>query len=219
METAPSSRALRIGLTLWLAQPVYLLVELLATGLSRAPYSLLHNTISDLGATTCTTIPYPAEDVPVCSPLHTVVNASFVVFGLAMAVGAVLLRRVLPRGRTTTAAVVAWVIAGASSIGSGLTPLDQMLTLHALVSAPGIVLSGAAMVLTGAAVIRSRRSGAWWLIVMGALSAAAGLLMLVRLEVQWGGLIERLALWPSFVACAFIALEVVRRPAVVPVSL
>ncbi|WP_147917453.1 DUF998 domain-containing protein [Ruania zhangjianzhongii] len=212
--TPPGTRA-RLSAALWLAQPVYLVVELIAAALATAPYTLLHHTISDLGATTCTTIAYPSQDVPVCSPAHLAVNASFVLFGVAMAVGALLLRPWLPRSGLTTAAVVLWVVAGASSIGSGLTPLDQLLELHALVSTPGIVVSGAAMALTGSALARSSGRSWWWLVAAGAISTMAGVLMVVRLEVQWGGLIERIALWPSFAACAVVALAVLRnRPAV-----
>lgn len=201
----PRGTRTRLGAALWLAQPVYLVVELIAAALATAPYSLLHHTISDLGAITCTTSAYPSQDVPVCSPAHLTVNASFVLFGAAMAIGALLLRPWLPRSGLTTAAVALWVVAGASSIGSGLTPLDQLLELHALVSTPGIVLSGAATVLTGVALLGSWGRRWRWLIPAGAVSAAAGVLMVVRLEVQWGGLIERIALWPSFAVCAVVA--------------
>ena len=206
-----TSARTRLGAVLWLLQPAYLLVELVAAALSTAPYSLLHNTISDLGAITCTTIGYPSQDVPVCSPAHLTVNASFVLFGLAMAAGAVLLRPRLPQGKLSTAAVVTWMVAGLSSIGSGLTPLDQLMEAHILVSTPGIVVSGVAILLTGMALSRewSRR---WWpAVLVGAICTAAGLLMFVRLEVQWGGLIERIALWPSFLACALVALAVLWR--------
>ncbi len=211
LPLAPT-RAGITGIVLWAVQVLYVPVELAAAALATAPYSLLHRTISDLGATTCTTIPYPAQDVAVCSPAHAVVNASFVLFGLAMAAGAVLLRPLLPRGGATTTAVVAWVLTGASSVGAGLTPLDRALELHALVSAPGIVLGGVATVLTAAALARAwRRPAWWWLAAVGAVSAATGLLMVVRLEVAWGGLLERVALWPTFVACTLVALALLRR--------
>ena len=47
--------------------------------------------------------------------------------------------------------------------------------------------------------------------LVGAINALAGALMVVRLEVQWGGLIERIALWPSFVVCAVVAVAVLGR--------
>lgn len=212
MPLRPLPGRVRAGFLLWALQPLYLVIELVGAALSTAPYSLLHSTISDLGATTCTAIAYPTEDVLVCSPAHAALNASFVVFGLAMALGAVLLRPWLPPGAAMSTATVLWVVTGASSIGTGLTPLDQALTLHALVSTPGIVLSGAAMALTGIALARSWQRPAWWgLAAGGILSCAAGILLLVRLDTAWIGLLERLCLWPSYAACTLVALAVLGR--------
>lgn len=114
-----------VGVWMWLVQPLYLVLELAAVAAFRAPYSLLANTISDLGSTTCTTIAYPLGPVPVCSPAHGLVNAAFVVFGLLTGVGAVLLRPRLPPGRLVAAATVLWVVAGVSSVATGLVPLTK----------------------------------------------------------------------------------------------
>lgn len=209
MSDSPRTGAVTLGVVLWLVQPLSIVVELVAAALSRAPYSLRDNTISDLGATTCTTIPYPAQDVAVCSPAHALVNGSFVVLGLAMAVGALLLRSRLP-GRPATAATVVWVVAGLSSVGSGLTPLDRQLELHALVSVPAILLCGVATALTGVSLAAADRR--WHgLTAAGVVSVCCGALMLVRLEVADGGLLERAALWPSFLALALVAVHLARR--------
>jgi hypothetical protein len=55
-----------------------------------APFSLLDNNISDLGASTCGPIAIGAYRAGVCSPWHPVMNATFVVSGLLTAPGAVL---------------------------------------------------------------------------------------------------------------------------------
>lgn len=197
---------------LWATAPLALLVEIVAATLSRAPYSLLHHTISDLGATRCTTIPYPSADVAVCSPAHGLVNASFVGLGLAMAVGAVLLHRDLPRRRLTTAATLAWVLAGLSTVGSGLTPLDRALLAHAVVSVPAIVACGVAMALTGA--VLAARDVRWRaVLVLGVVCALLGAIMVVRLDVRWGGLLERAALWPSYAVMPVVAWHLLRRTA------
>ncbi|MFC7374676.1 MULTISPECIES: DUF998 domain-containing protein [unclassified Brachybacterium] len=210
-STPVLSASARAGIVLWAVQVLYVPIELAAAAWSTAPYSLAHNTISDLGAVTCTSIPYHSQHVPVCSPAHVAVNGAFILFGAAMAVGAVLLRPQLPTGAMMTAAVALWVMTGLSSIGTGLTPLDQLLTLHVIVSLPGIVLSGVAMALTGAVLARSWDPRWWRLVAIGALSLVSGVVLLVRLEVQWGGLIERFALWPSFAACTVVALAALRR--------
>ena len=82
-----------------MVQPLFVVTELLALAAVVGPYSLVDNTISDLGATACTDIAYPRGPVPVCSPRHGLVNAGFVVGGLLLVVGAVAVRRLLPRRR------------------------------------------------------------------------------------------------------------------------
>lgn len=206
-----STRRIRLGLILWAVQPLYLVVEAVAAALARAPYSLLHNTISDLGATTCTEIPYPAQDVAVCSPAHAAVNASFVVFGLTVALGSVLLHPALPRRRSASAAIWCWVLAGLSTVGAGLTPVDRALDLHALVSMPGIVVTGLATMFSGIA-LTDRRKRWHWLTAMGVVAAVSGAVMLVRLEVDWGGLLERVAVWPAALVPALVAAALWRAP-------
>lgn len=60
-------------------------------------YSLAHNTISDLGDTTCGIF----NGRPICSPLHVLMNISFVVLGLTMVAGSLLVSRTLARNRGT----------------------------------------------------------------------------------------------------------------------
>jgi hypothetical membrane protein len=151
----PRSSA-RAGALMWVVQPLYIVCELVAAAAATAPYSLVDNTISDLGATTCTTIAYPYGDVAVCSPLNLVVNGAFVVFGVLMALGALLLRSWLPQGAAATTAVVLWVITGLSSIATGLVPLDRNLDLHSLVALPALVAQPLAL-LVSAYVLRHRR--------------------------------------------------------------
>lgn len=196
-----------MGLLLWLVQVLYLPVELIAAAVATAPYSLLDNTISDLGAVGCTAVAYPTGPVAVCSPAHGAVNVSFVVFGAAMAVGAVLLRPALFGPRGGWFATAAWVVAGVAQVGSGLVPLDVDLEGHALVSAPGIVATGLATVLMGLRAVALRRWPVWRAVVvsLGVVGLLCGVLFVVRLDTQWGGLLERVALWPSVVLLTVVA--------------
>ncbi|MEZ0493264.1 DUF998 domain-containing protein [Kineococcus sp. TBRC 1896] len=198
---------LRLGLLLWVVQVLYLAVELIAVAAVQAPYSLVDNTISDLGAVGCATVAYPTGPVPVCSPGHVAVNVSFVVFGAAMALGAVLLRPFLFTGRAGWVTTAVWVVAGVAQVGSGLVPVDADLEGHALVSAPGIVATGLASVLMGWRAGTLRRWPRWRAVVLvvGAGSLVCGAFFVVRLDTSWGGLLERAALWPSCVLLTLVA--------------
>src|SRR5699024_2641550 len=139
----------------------YILAELLTVAAVTAPYSLLNNTISDLGATTCTTIDYTVGPVFVCSPWHLLVNDAFIVFGVLMVLGVYLVRGWFQPGSVVIAAVVLWIVAGLSSIGTGLAPLDQALAVHAVVSLP-VVLAQPLTSLLSVFILHTRRVPASW---------------------------------------------------------
>lgn len=190
----------------WLAQPLYIVTELLAAGESRVPYSLVDQTISDLGATTCTSIDYPYGPVAVCSPWHLLVNGGLVLFGALLALGAVLLRPVLPRRRLALAATVAWVVAGLSSVATGLVPLDRDLTLHALVALPALLAQPTALRLLAGSLGRATPRTARLTALVG-LASVVGLVafLVTSTSPRLGGLWERLAFWPTYLWLPVVA--------------
>ena len=215
----PSTVLVRAGLVGWGVQGLYVLAELAAAAGARAPYSLWNNTISDLGAVSCGVVDYPAGPVPVCSPWHPLMNAAFVVFGVLMAVGAVLLRPVLPTGRAATVSVALWVVAGLSSIGTGLAPEDVAPAWHVALSAPAFLAQPLALVLLGFALRGPRLR---WPVLVAATVSIAGAVGFFAVSggAEFGGLLERAALWPGYLWCTAFAVTVAaaRRtgPATVP---
>jgi hypothetical membrane protein len=97
------------------------------------PYSWLTNYISDLGNTACARFAVP-HGTPsyVCSPMHSAMNASFIVTGILTIAGAVLLHRFWPRRRSTNLALVLWIITGIGKIVVGLVPENTNINLHLL---------------------------------------------------------------------------------------
>ncbi|WP_117215592.1 DUF998 domain-containing protein [Allorhizocola rhizosphaerae] len=181
---------------MWFVQPLYVVSEFVTAAKVTAPYSFVDNTISDLSAATCTTVDYPHGPVPVCSPWHGLMNASFVVFGLLLLVGAVLLRRTLPSGVAATVSVVLWVVSGLSSIGTGLVPLDRDLALHSLLSLPVFLAQPVAIITLGVALRGRQRALA---LVVGVVSLVGTVAFLALTgSAEFGGLAERLALWPGY---------------------
>jgi hypothetical membrane protein len=67
----------------------YFVAQVIAASAWEPPYSWRLNAISDLGAVGCG----PFDGRSVCSPLNGVMNASFILLGLAMTAGSVLLSR------------------------------------------------------------------------------------------------------------------------------
>src|ERR1700737_1918360 len=88
----------RLGAVCWLLTGEYFVARPIVAAAWPRPYSYLHNYISDLGNTACGPFAYSqTTSVYVCSPLHPLMNASFVVVGLLTVAGAVLTWRAWPR--------------------------------------------------------------------------------------------------------------------------
>jgi hypothetical membrane protein len=68
----------------------------------------------------------------VCSPMHSAMNASFIIAGILTIAGALLLRHFWPRSRGTTVALILWVITGLGKIAVGLVPENTNIDLHLL---------------------------------------------------------------------------------------
>ncbi len=173
----------------WLVRPAYIAVELAVAAATTGGYSLLDDSVSRLGNLGC--------DAAYCSPRHELMNGSFVGFGLLLALGALLLA---PRlGRVVT---VLLVVAGLSSVATGLAPLDQGTALHALAATPLFLCQPAALLL-----LATRPRVRPLLLVTAGVTAAAALAFVVLGAAGGGGALERLALWPVLGALAAVALS------------
>lgn len=195
-------RAARLGALLLAVRPLYLLGEVVvATRVTG--YSFLDDTVSALGVVGC---PVPASVAPGCSPQHALMNGSFVVYGGLLAAGALLLARRWGSTREGRAAVALLVVAGASSVATGLAPLDQDSGRHLAAALPLFVAQPAALLLLAVHLRPSHRRLSAALLSTGVLCALGAVTFGLLLDAErWGGLAERVALWPVFVAVAAAA--------------
>lgn len=136
-------------------------------------------------------------------------NVVFVVFGISLALGAWLLRRVRPPGALATASLVLWLLAGASSVAVGLTPVDVHPDLHGAVAVWVFVAQPLALVLLGLSLRTTCPPLGWSTVAVGAVGAVSavgsiGFLVLLDAE-SGGGAFERLALWPGYLWVSVIA--------------
>ncbi|QHK21666.1 DUF998 domain-containing protein [Pseudarthrobacter psychrotolerans] len=187
------------------------------------PYDRRTGYISDLGALNCGI--YDGRDV--CSPLHWLMNASFVVQGLGMLLGALLLgsgllcvaaragARVQPGRRKPWLAAV-WVriltgTAGAGTMMVGLVPEDVGSGWH-FIGALMYFLAGAlALLLLGALWLQQTPLG-WFVLVCGLVSLAALVTGgLTGMDVPEPGTLERLMGYPVTVGVAAAGLVIAQR--------
>jgi hypothetical membrane protein len=181
----------RWGGALWIGCLQFFAAEAVAAAGFVGSYSYRRNYISDLGALSC------GEN---CSPLHALMNASFVLQGVLIFVGAVVVWPLFPREALSR---VALGLVAASAFGValvGLAPEDFAPGWHYLGAAENLLFCNAGAVLVGVALLREGTAPR----AVGLLSFAFGLIGLGGL----GGLafgydfglglggVERLAAYP-----------------------
>ncbi|WP_299926721.1 DUF998 domain-containing protein [uncultured Nocardioides sp.] len=186
------TRAVRLGALVLLLRPTYIAAEVVTAAATTGGYSFLADSVSRLGEVGCT--------AAYCSPRHEVMNGAFMVYGVALAGGALLMAR--PLGPWVTGLLV---VSGLSSYATGLTPLDQDATLHALAAAPLFVAQPLALLLLSHRVRRTRPRLAKALLATGALTAAVAVGFVLSGEGRAAGALERAALWPVLLALAAYA--------------
>jgi hypothetical membrane protein len=181
----------RWGGALWVGCLQFFAGEAIAAAGFVGSYSYRHNYISDLGALSCGAG---------CSPLHALMNASFLLQGVLIFAGAVVLWPSFPRGALSRLAL--GLIAG-SGLGValvGLAPEDAMPGWHYFGAAENLLFCNLGAALLGAALLREGTA----LSAVGLLSLGFGLIGLAGL----GGLasghdfglglggVERVAAYP-----------------------
>lgn len=170
----------------WILSVLYLLVEILTAGAWKTPYSFARDSISSLGVTTCST--------DSCSPLHDVMNAAFMVLGALTILGAALLHKYIPDGRTKKWILGLAVVVALSTAATGMFPANDGTFVHWTAVLPGFVARHAVLVLLAVAFWNHQR----WIAVWSGLCAATGLVGAVLLlgRTLTFGLGERLTLYP-----------------------
>lgn len=175
-----------------LVRPAYIAAEVIVAAATTGGYSFVADSVSRLGEVGCSEA--------YCSPRHELMNGSFVGFGVLLAGGAVLLSR--PLGPWVTGLLV---VSGLSSVATGLAPLDQDVTLHALAATPLFVAQPIALIVLGARLRDDQPRLARALLATGAVTGAAAVGFVVTGDGPASGALERLALWPVLLGLAAYA--------------
>lgn len=191
MEVA-ELRAARWGALALLVRPAYIAIEFVVAAATTGGYSFLSDSVSRLGEVGCS--------AAYCSPRHEMMNGSFIGFGALLVSGAVLLSP--PLGPWVTGLLV---VSGLSSVATGLAPVDQDATLHAIAAAPLFVAQPIALIVLGARLRNDRPRLAGALSAAGVVTGTAAVLFVLSGDGPASGALERLALWPVLVGLAGFA--------------
>ena len=198
-----SDRRLRVAGAVLLGGFIYIAFEAIA---ARAwidpPYDWARNLISDLGFADCAEV----DGDRICSPLHPLMNAGFLVQGTVFTVGSVLVTRIMLTTSASRALVLPFlVVSGVGTFLVGVFHQSLGLTaaglnwLHVTAAVLAIGPGNVGIVLLGAFTARSR-AWRWYglaLLVIGTLGLVAALFLVAKNDLGVGlGFVERLAVYP-----------------------
>ncbi len=212
MNTVPRSASelrLPVGGAAWVLTLLYFIGQIVAQAAWTTPYSLIDNRVSDLGSSACGRT---LANTFICSPLHAVMNLTFVLTGALILVGLFLTRSIWPRRRLTTWGLALLGVAGAGTILVGLSPENVNVVLH-VIGALNIPAGNVAMILLGLAIWRDRRGMAQFSVVAGVVGLLGMLAgpFLVILTGHGGGLAERIALYPLIIWLIVLGVSLLTR--------
>ena len=159
-QTGRELAVTRLGALAWIAGTVQFFVcHLLVQSAWPTPYSWSLNNVSDLGNVYCQ--PWGDNGRYVCSPWHDLMNVSFVVDGLLIVAGVLLIGSLWSRDLPSRAARSLLVIAGLGIVTAGLAPADVNENVHVVLGAlPITFLGNIGLILAGLAPGPSRQGGA-----------------------------------------------------------
>jgi hypothetical membrane protein len=120
-----------VGPTVFIASALYFVTQIVVGWVWNPPYSVINNTISDLGNTACGR--YGGSYV--CSPRHTLMNVAFIFLGVVMATGSLLIyQEFTERQRSErVAALIGFVCLGIGGLGAvfvGVFPENTFSFMH-----------------------------------------------------------------------------------------
>ena len=208
-----ADRAIVLGAVAWVSSIQFFVTQWVVQSAWTAPFSLARNYISDLGNTTCG--PFPSgPGMLVCSPWHAGMNASFVVVGLTVVLGAALLRDAFRPTRLSWWGLALVAFAGLGFVLVGLFPEDVSFPPHRLGAALQFICGNLGQVVLGAAMPGFRRGKGWavYSIASGLVGMSATALFASGHSLGLGiGGMERLAAYPLPVWTIVMGIAVIRR--------
>jgi len=182
-----------IGPIFWMASVQYYAVQGIAAAVWMIAYSLKQNTISDLGNTACGQY----GERFVCSPLHGFMNASFIMLGITMMAGAVLIYQEFKK---TSSSLVGFSFMGLAGFGTllvGLFPENTVNMLHVLGALLAFLIGNLGLVVLGFS-LDAPRSLRYYTLLSGFITLGATLLFFFHAYFGLGiGGMERIASYPQ----------------------
>lgn len=183
-----------LGPLVWILTVQYFINTFIVASAWPTAYSWRFNTISDLGSTICASI----DDRAVCSPLHYLMNASFIILGIIMATGSLLIYQEFRESKLTFIGFSLMALAGFGAALVGLFPENTIPLLHLLGAAGPFLLGNVSLLILGIGLYKISPVMRVYTIASGAVSLIALYFFITAHYGQLGiGGTERLVAYPQ----------------------
>lgn len=183
-----------VGPLVWLLSAQYFAAQIIAASSWSSSFSWANNVISDLGNTACG----PYYERLVCSPDHGLMNASFILLGVTMALGAWLIYQEFRESQLSLAGFSLMALAGIGTILVGAFPENTIHALHAIGAVLALGVGNVGLIVLALALKRVRKAFRIYTLASGVISLAAFLLFILGFYLGFGsGTIERIASYPQ----------------------
>jgi hypothetical membrane protein len=186
-----------LGPVIWWLSISYFVAQVYVSRVWKPHYSFIKNSISALGATSCTP--------QMCSPRHAIMNASFIVLGLVMATGSLLICQEF-REKTPPDKWAAYIgftgvaVAGLGALVVGLVPENTIGALHFTGAAMAIGVGNIGIGILGWRLKVLPAGLRWYMVVTSGIAFVAGGLFAFHADLGIGaGLMERIGAYPEVV--------------------
>lgn len=193
------SRSLIVGSLMWAASIQYYVLQFIVAAVwnKEAGYSWARHTISDLANTACA----PYGNRLVCSPLHDVMNISFIALGVTMIIGAGLISRQISGSVIARIGFGCMMLAGLGTLLVGLFPENNPGNGHIIGATVAFIIGNVGPIIIG---LSCGLILPVWLRVYSVLTGIVGLLALILflLQIYVGlgiGGMERIVAYPQSV--------------------
>lgn len=182
-----------VGPAFWIASIQFFITQMVVAMSWATNYSLTNNTISDLGNSVCGA--YWGRYV--CSPLHHWMNASFIVLGITMVFGSILIYHEFKKSLGSAVGFGFMALGGAGTLLVGLFPENTISALHETGAALPFVIGNLALLVLGFS-LDIPKTFRFYTLLSGFVSLAAFLLFITHnyMGIGIGGM-ERLTAHPQ----------------------
>jgi len=183
-----------LGPLVWVLSVQYFVAQLVVAAAWPAPHSWSQNLISDLGNTACGQ--YGQRFV--CSPDHALMNASFILLGITMALGSLLIYTEFRRSRASLLGFSAMALAGIGTMLVGAFPENTISAMHGIGAFLALGVGNFSLVILALAIRQARRGFRIYTFLSGVLSLVAFGLFVTNHYLGLGaGTMERLVSYPQ----------------------